>query len=150
MKTSFVKFINKYKFCIVLNFIMLIGMLLSNFFGDLYTVNTGLWSYNLHSVYVIVALPIYSMIYGLLSYIFHRRIWVPQLLLFIFTILCFAFTELPPIEGNGFLIGIFVITPCYVICSISGAIVTFVIFKMITSVKRTRSSVCANPDQSPE
>ena len=81
MKNGFLNFLKKYWLCILLSIIMIVGFLLSTRYADLY--ETGkrgdLIRFNLRGLFC--SLPLYSLIYGCLSYIKTKRIWIPQLIL---------------------------------------------------------------------
>ena len=79
MGKKFLQFLKKYWFCILLSAIMVIGLFLSTFFADLYECGRGYIRFDLREMYLIFGLPIYSLIYGCLSYIKTKKIWVPQL-----------------------------------------------------------------------
>ena len=69
MGKKFLQFLEKYWFCILLSAIMVIGLFLSTFFADLYECGRGYIRFDLREMYLIFGLPIYSLIYGCLSYI---------------------------------------------------------------------------------
>ena len=93
MKKKLCDFLRKYWFVLLLNLIMLIGTVLSNVFQDLYVDNSGYFTIKLYSIYVIVILPICSAVYGCLSYIICKKIWIQQLFLAITLLLGFLIVE---------------------------------------------------------
>ena len=97
MKTWFLNFFKKYWFCFLLSVIMVIGLSLSTIFADLYESGRGIIRFDLRELYLIFGLPLYSLIYGCLSYIKVKKIWIPQLILCIVAFLYwfrFDITEL--------------------------------------------------------
>ncbi len=131
MKNRFLGFLKKYWICILLNLILLLGMFLSKCFGNLYVIKNDLLSYNLHTLYVIKAIPIYSFVYGCLSYFVCKKIWIPQLIFAISTILSFVLIASISKVVKDLIIGVLIITPFYLICSTIGTLITIVIYRMI-------------------
>ena len=135
MKNRFLIFFNAHWFFVLLNIIMLIGTIFSNVFGDVYIQKKSLYSFNLHSVYVFVILPIYSLIYGCLSYVIYKKIWFQQILLAITLLLAFLITELISVEPNGLIFGILILTPSFTFFSIFTSSITKIIYKIIRTMK---------------
>lgn len=135
MKKKFLLFLNDHWFIILLNTLMLIGTVFSNIFGDIYIKKNTLYSFNLHSIYVLVVLPIYSLIYGCISYVVYKRLWSQQILLAIALLLAFLITELIAVESNGLIIGIIILTPSFTFFSILSCFITKIIYKIIGVMK---------------
>lgn len=127
------KIFTKYRTCVFLNLIMMFGMLLSNVFQNLYVVENSLLSYNLYSIYIFKIIPIYCFIYGSLSYIVYKKIWIPQLILAVSSVLGFGIAEWISVKSNAFIVGTLVVTPCYAICSAMSALMTLIVYKAINS-----------------
>ena len=87
MKNRFLNFLKKYWLCILLSVIMVIGLSLSTTFADLYESGRGYIRFDLRDLCLVFGLPLYSIIYGCLSYIKIKGIWVPQFILCIITFL---------------------------------------------------------------
>ncbi len=134
MKNRFLNFLRKYWFLVLLNLIILIGMILSKIFGDVYIQKNVLYSFNLHSVYVFAMLPIYSLLYGCLSYIVCRKIWFPQPLLAITLFSGFLISELFPVGDSGILV-ILILIPCFTFFSIFTSAITAFIFYVSRKLK---------------
>ena len=83
MKNKLLNFLSKYWLSILLSVIMVLGIPLSIKYSYLYQGPSEVVPFDLSSLYILLGLPIYALIYGCLSYVKARRIWVPQLILFI-------------------------------------------------------------------
>lgn len=135
MKNKLLNFLKKYWFFVFLNIIMLTGTVLSKVFGDVYVQKNELYSFNLHSIYVFTVIPIYSLIYGCLSYVVCKKIWFQQILLALTLFLGFLITELISVEANGLIFGVLILIPCCTIFSILASAITKVIYKAISAMK---------------
>ncbi len=133
MKNRFLNFLRKYWLCILLSVIMVIGILLSTRYANLYKTGSAgsMIRYDLRDLYLVYGLPLYSLIYGCLSYIKTRRIWIPQLILFIVSILYWKILDIYALEWAG----IFIWTVYPVIFSIIGASITAFIYCVIIQLK---------------
>ena len=83
MKNKLLNFLSKYWLSILLSLIMVLGIFLSDVYADSCKFGKGYIQLNLWEFYLVFGLPVYALIYGCLSYIRLRKIWVPQLILFI-------------------------------------------------------------------
>ena len=131
MKNRLLIFLRKYRLLLLLNIIMLIGIAFSKIFGDLYIQKRDLFSFNLHTIYIFAVLPIYSFIYGCLSYIICKKVWFPQILLAVAMILGFLLAELISFGDNGLIVAVLILTPSYTIFSIATSAVTKTIYKIV-------------------
>ena len=131
MKNRFLKFWRKYRLCILLSVIMVIGLSLSTTFAGLYKSGRGDIRFDLRALCLIFGLPLYSIIYGCLSYIKIKRIWVPQFILFIFTFLYWFIFDIKALVWAG----IFICSVYPVIFSLIGASITAFIYCLIESSK---------------
>ena len=82
MNKRFLNFLHKYRICFLLILIMYVGFYLSARYSYLYKSNSEIISFNLHHIYCIFVIPLLSLVYGVLSYIFSKKIWIPQIFLF--------------------------------------------------------------------
>ena len=135
MKNRFLNFFSTHWLFVLLNIIILIGTIFSKVFGDVYIQKNDLYSFNLHSIYIFVILPIYSLIYGFLSYVVYKKIWFQQLLLAITLLLGFLITELISVETNGLIFGVLILTPIFTLFSIFTSLTTKIICKIISVMK---------------
>ncbi len=89
MKNRFLAFLRRYWLCILLSIIMVIGVSLSTRYADLYETGSGadMIRFDLGDLYLIYVIPLYSFVYGCLSYIILKKVWLPQLILFTTTFL---------------------------------------------------------------
>ena len=129
MKNRFLNLLRKYRLLLLLNIFILIAMVFSKIFGELYIIKRDFFSFNLHTVYVFAVLPIYSIIYGCLSYIICKKVWFPQILLAVAMILGFLLAELISFGDNGLIVAILILIPLYTIFSIVVSAVTKIIYK---------------------
>lgn len=92
MVKSFLNFLKNYWFCFLLSVIMVIGVYLSARYASLYkTGNDGdMIRFDLGDLFLIFGLPLYSLIYGCISYTILKKVWGPQLILFAMTYLYFS------------------------------------------------------------
>lgn len=128
MKKKLFDFSRKYWFVLLLNLIILIGTVFSKVFKDLYVNDSGYFSITLYSIFVIVILPICSAVYGCLSYIICKKIWIQQLFLAITLLLGFLIVEF---------IGLTVIiVPCFTIISIFASLITKFFSWLIRETKK--------------
>ena len=83
MKNEFLSFLRKYWLCILLSVIMVIGMSLTTIYADLYKTGSedDMIRFNLKDLYLVYGLPLYSSIYGCLTYIKTKNRWFPLLIL---------------------------------------------------------------------
>ena len=83
MKNRVLNFFKKYWLCFLLSVIIVIGLYLSTCYANLYERGSGMLRFNFGVDYLIGGLPLLSLIYGCLSYIKAKRIWIPQLILLV-------------------------------------------------------------------
>ena len=83
MKNGFLSFLREYWLCVLLSIIMVIGMFLSTIYADLYKSGSesDMIRFNLKDLYLVYGLPLYSLIYGCLTYIKTKNRWFPLLIL---------------------------------------------------------------------
>ena len=129
MKRKFLQFLRKYWVCVCLNIILLVGTVISRLFGGVYIQKTPILSYNLHSIYVLNVIPVYSSIYGCISYFINKKIVHQQILLAITLILVFVVAE------NGAIWGNIILTPFCMIISILSSLLTKWIHTFISKIK---------------
>ena len=126
----------KYKLIIVFNIIMIIGTVLSAVKGDIYVVDNQVLSYNLHGLFLLDVLPIYSFLYGIISYAIYKKILYPQILLLIALVLSFFFAGLFILDMNSTISGAFFLIPCYMVISFIGIAVIALPLKLIAEFKK--------------
>ena len=83
MKNKLLNFLSKYWLSILLSVIMVLGIFLSDVYADLCYFGKGYIQLDLGGFYLVCGLPVYALIYGCVSYVKVRKIWIPQLILFI-------------------------------------------------------------------
>ena len=131
MKNRFLNFLKKYWLCILLSVIMVIGLSLSTTFADLYESGRGYIRFDLRELCLVFGLPLYSIIYGCLSYIKIKGIWVPQFILCIITFLYWFRFDIKALAWAG----TFIWSVYPVIFSLIGASITAFIYYIIKSMK---------------
>lgn len=131
MKNRFLNLLRKYLLCILLSVIMVIGLSLSTVFADLYESGRGYIRFDLRELYLIFGLPLYSLIYGCLSYIKTKTIWIPQLVLSGFSFLYWFRFDIKALSWAG----TFIWSAYPVIFSLIGTAITAFIYHIIKSIK---------------
>lgn len=139
MKNRFLSFLKKYWFCFLLSIIMVIGISLSTYYTDFYTIKSDMIKFGLSSLYLIYVIPIYSLIYGCFSYMKIKKIWVPQLILYLITCIYFFGTNLIVDKEIDNWINILIFSVYPVIFSLIGAGITAFIYNIIKSIKKNNN-----------
>ena len=127
MKNRFLNFLKKYRLCLLLSLIMVWGIFVSTNNADLFE----LGRLNFRETYLILGLSILSLIYGSVSYIKTRRIWIPQLILCFVSFLYWFKFDITTLAWAG----TFIWTVYPVIFSIFGASITAFIYYLIIQIK---------------
>ena len=138
MKKALLQLFYQYKFLMLFNVILIISTVLSSVMGDIYVVQNEVLSYNLHSIFVLRILPVYSLLYGIISYAIYKKTRYPQFLLLITLVLSFLFAELISLDISGLIVGFLVLTPCYMVVSFIGIAVILIPYKLINEFKRKK------------
>ena len=133
MKNRFLNFLKKYWLCILLSIIMIIGVLLSTRYANLYKTgsDSSMIRFDLRDLYLIYGLPLYSLIYGCLSYIKTKKIWIPQLILCFVSFLYWFQFDITTLAWAG----TYIWTVYPVAFSIFGASITAFIYYLIIQIK---------------
>ncbi len=135
MKKHFHNFFYQYRLLVLFNIIIIISTVLSSVIGDIYVVQNEVLSYNLHSIFVFRILPVYSLLYGIVSYAFYKKIRYPQFLLLTTLAFSFLFAELVSLDISGLIVGFLILTPCYMVVSFVGIAVILIPYKLINEIK---------------
>lgn len=136
MKNRFLNFSRKFWFCILLSVIMVVGMFLSTVYADLYETDGGYIQFDLEALYLILGIPLYSLIYGCLSFIKTNKILVPLLILCLITCIYFLCTNLIIDKEIDAWKNILVFSVYPVIFSLIGTGITSFIYNIIKSIKK--------------
>ena len=139
MKKALLKLFYQYRLLVLVNIIMIISTVLSSVMGDIYVVKNAVLSYNLHSIFVLLILPVCSFLYGIVSYAIYKKIRCPQFLLLITLVLSFLFAGLISLDISGLIVGSFILTPCYMVVSFIGTAITAYIYCLIKSLKGNKN-----------
>ncbi len=135
MKKHLHNFFYQYKLLVLFNIIIIISTVLSSVIGDIYVVKNEVLSYNLHSIFVFRILPVYSLLYGIVSYAIYKKIRYPQFLLLTTLAFSFLFAGLISLDISGLIVGILILTPCYMVVSFVGIAVILIPYKSINKNK---------------
>ena len=138
MKKALLQLFYQYKLLVLFNIIVIISTVLSSVMGDIYVVQNEVLSYNLHSIFVLRILPVYSLSYGIVSYAIYKKIRYPQFSLLTTLVLGFLFAELISLDISGLIVGIFLVTPCYMAVSFIGIAVILIPYKLINKLKENK------------
>ena len=134
MKKILAQLFHQYKLLLLFNIIMMITTVLSSVMGDIYFVQNEV-SYNLHSIFILRVLPVYSLLYGILSYAIYKKIRYPQFLLLTTLVLAFLFSGLISLDISGLIIGSLILTPCYMVVSFVGIAVILIPYELIHGIR---------------
>ena len=137
MKNRFLNFLKKYWLCILLSLIMVAGLYLSSHYADLYETGSegDMIRFDLGDLYLIYGLPLYSLIYGCLSFIKVKKIWLPQLILFTITFLHWFIYGVDALFWGG----TYLWSAVPVLFSLIGTRITVFIYKIIKSIKEHKN-----------
>lgn len=138
MKKHFHNFFYQYRLLVLFNIIMIISTVLSSMMGDIYVLQNEVLSYNLHSIFVLRILPVYSLLHGIVSYAIYKKIRYPQFLLLTTLVLSFLFAELISLDISGLIVGFLILTPCYMVVSFVGIAVILIPCKLINEIKKNK------------
>lgn len=138
MKNRFLNFLQKYWLCILLSVIMVTGLSLSTVFADLYESGRGYIRFDLRELYLIFGLPVYSLIYGCLTYIKTKNRWFPLLILGVVGFLYWFRFDIKELAWPG----TYIWSAYPVAFSLFGTGMTSLIYKMVKAIKE-------NKDQKP-
>ena len=137
MKNRFLIFFRKYWFCFLLSIIMVIGIHLSTRYADVYkTGNVGdMIRFDLGDLYLIFGLPLYSFVYGCLSYTILKKAWLPQLILFGVTFIHWFIYGIEALFWEG----TYILSAVPVIFSLIGTGITSLIYTIIKSINKNNN-----------
>ena len=131
MKNKFLKFLSKYWICFLLSVIMIVGLSLSTRYAHLYESGSGMIRFDLRETYLVGIVPLYSLIYGCLSYIKTRKIWISQFILGIVVFLYWFRFDIDTLAWAG----TFIWTAYPFVFSLIGTFVTAFVCYIIKSLK---------------
>ena len=124
------KILRKYWVCILLSTIMVVGTFLSTRYADLYVVDSGIINFDLSTLYLICVVPVYSIIYGVLSYVVLKKVWVPQLILYVITVVGFVVNNLIVDREFDAVINILIMSVIPLLFSLVGTLITAFICRL--------------------
>ena len=137
MKNRFLSFLRKYWFCFLLSIIMVTGIHLSTRYADLYETGSvgDIIRFDLGELYLIYVIPLYSFVYGCLSYIILKKAWLPQLILFTTTFLYWLIYGLDALFWEG----TYILSAVPVLFSLIGTGIASFIYHIIKSIKKNNN-----------
>ncbi len=137
MKNRVLSFFKKYWFCFLLSVIMAMGISLSTRYANLYESGSddSMIRFDLRDFYLVFGLPIFSLIYGCLSYIKSKRIWVPQLILFLIAFLYWFRFDINALAWAG----TFIWSSYPAIFSLIGTLITALVYYIIRTSKENHN-----------
>ena len=137
MKNRFFDFLKKYWFCFLLSIIMVIGIHLSTRYADLYETGSvgDMIRFDLGELYLIYVIPLYSFVYGCLSYIILKKAWLPQLILFGVTFIHWFIYGIDALFWEG----TYILSAVPVIFSLIGTGIASFIYNIIKSIKKNNN-----------
>ena len=125
------KSVGKYWVCILLSVTIAVGIFLSTHYADLYVVGSDMIRFDLSTLYLIYVMPLCSLIYGTVSYVALKKIWLPQLILYIVIIVGFAFNNFLFDREVDAIKNILIVSVYPIIFSLIGTYITVLIYKLI-------------------
>ena len=137
MKKRFFDFLKKHWFCFLLSIIMVIGIHLSTRYADLYETGSvgDMIRFDLGELYLIYVIPLYSFVYGCLSYIILKKAWLPQLILFGVTFIHWFIYGIDALFWEG----TYILSAVPVIFSLIGTGIASFIYTIIKSIKKNNN-----------
>ena len=136
MKNRFLKFLRKYWFCFLLSIIMVIGTSLSSHYANLYEIAGDNIRFDLSDLYIMYGIPIYSFLYGCLSFVFLKKMWVQHAILYIVTFISFFVTNLINERINLLLFILIVSLSFYpILFSFIGTLISVLVKKIVKSIE---------------
>ena len=130
------RFLRKYWLCILLSILMSIGIFLSTYYAESYIIGSDMIRLDLSLLYIIYFMPTYSLIYGSLSYINTKKVWVPQQILYFITAISYFCTNLIIDKEIDAWKSILVFSVYPVVFSLIGTGITAFIYNIIKSMKK--------------
>ena len=101
-------FLKKYWFCFLLSAIIIGGVPFSSHFADLYEHGGDNMSFDFYDDYLISIMPLFSLIYGCLSYAILKKAWLQQLILFVIAFIYWFGFDMKNLEWLGTYIWTFI------------------------------------------
>ena len=137
MANGFLKLLRRYSFCLLLSVLMFIGVYLSTYYAESYKIGSDMLTFDLSLLFVIYVIPIFSFIYGSLSYVKIKKVWVPQLIIYFVTFISYFNTNLIMEKEIDAWKNILIFSVYPVIFSLIGTSITALIYKIIKAIKQS-------------
>ncbi len=134
MKVRFLNFLKKYKICFLLSVIMVMGLSLTTRYAYLYESGDYI-SFDLRELYLVCIVPLYSIAYGCLSYTIFKKIWFPQLIIFVIAFAYWFRFDTETLDWPG----TYIWSVYPVVFSLVGTFITAFIFSIVKSIKKNKN-----------
>ena len=134
MKNVLLKFFKKYWLCMLLSIIMVIGIALADHYSYLYVRGDDfdLIRPNLETDYMVLGLPLFSLVIGVISYIKAKNAWLPPLIVGIISFIYWSAFHTETLSGLGICIWI----AYSMVHTLIGTAITAFIYELIRAIKR--------------
>ena len=140
MKNKFLKFLRKYWFCFLMSVLKCIGKAISTYYADSLVIGSDMIKFDLSDLYLIYVVPVYSLIYGISSYVRTKKIWVPQLILYVITCMYYFGFRLIVYKDIGAWENILMVSLSPVVFSLIGVgIAAYIRFVIINPLKEKQN-----------
>lgn len=140
MKNKFLEFLQKYWFCFLMSVLKCIGKAISTYYADSLVIGSDMIKFDLSDLYLIYVVPVYSLIYGISSYVRTKKIWVPQLILYVITCMYYFGFSLIVYKDIGAWENILMVSLSPVVFSLIGVgIVVYIRFVIINPLKEKQN-----------
>ena len=140
MKNKFLEFFKKYWLCFLLSILKCIGKAISTYYADSLVIGSDMIKFDLSDLYLIYVVPVYSLIYGISSYVRTKKIWVPQLILYVITCMYYFGFRLIVYKDIGAWENILMVSLSPVVFSLIGVgIVVYIRFVIINPLKEKQN-----------
>jgi len=119
---------------------MCIGIVISTCFADSLVIGSDMIKFDLADLFLIYVVPIYSLIYGISSYVKTKKILVPQLILYVITCMYYFGFSLIVYKDIGAWENILMVSLSPVVFSLIGVgIVVYIRFVIINPLKEKQN-----------
>ena len=139
MKNRFLVFLRKYWLSLSLSVLMVIGMYLSTRYADCYEIGSDMVRFDLSTLFVFYVIPVYSFIYGCLCYVKIKKVWVPQLILYLITSIYLFVAHLIMYKEIDAWKNILLFSLCPVVFSLIGTALTALVCYVIKSINENQN-----------
>ena len=83
MKNRILKFLKTYWWCFLLGILLVAGLRIVDFFCGETVVSDGFLKFTVTDCYLMYVMPLFSVFYGIITCVFLKKVWMPNLILFV-------------------------------------------------------------------